>query len=132
MTTITLTDSTTTITLPDDTLWRDELDWSPVDQSIEYMLSGALDIQGGTRLAGRPITLGGDESSSWLARVTILALMTWAGIAGQSLTLDYHGRIFTVMFRHQDAPAVDAKAVLEQVPPADEDWYWFTIKLMAV
>jgi hypothetical protein len=132
MSTITLTDGTTTVTLPDDILWRDELDWSPVDQSVEYLLSGSLDIQVGTRLAGRPITLGGDESSSWMARGTILALLDWAVVAGQQLTLDYHGRSFAVIFRHQDAPAVDAKAVVEQVPPADEDWYWVTLKFMEV
>jgi hypothetical protein len=129
---ITLTDGTTTITLPVDTLWRDELDWSPVEQSAEYMLAGSLDIQAGVKLAGRPITLGGEESASWMARGTILDLIAWAEIAGQELTLDYYGRSFTVLFRHQDAPAMEAKAVIEQVPPADEDWYWFTLKLMAV
>ena len=129
---ITLTDGTTTITLPDDTLWRDELDWSPVEQTAEYMLAGSLDIQAGVKLAGRSITLGGKESSSWMARGTILDLIAWAEIAGQALTLDYHGRSFTVLFRHQDPPAIEAKAVIEQVPPADEDWYWFTLKLMAV
>jgi hypothetical protein len=129
---VTLTDGTTTITLPADTLWRDETDWSPVEQSVEHTLSGSLDVQVGTRLAGRPITLGGEESASWLARVTILDLIVWAEVAGQELTLGYHGRTFTVMFRHHDAPAVDAKAIVEKVPPADEDWYWFTLKLMEV
>lgn len=129
---VTLTDGTTTVTLPADTLWRDELDWSPVEQSTEYMLAGSLDIQGGTRLKGRPITLGGDESASWLSRGTILDLIAWAEIAGQELTLNYHGRTFAVMFRHQDAPAVDVKAIVEKAPPADEDWYWFSLKLMEV
>jgi hypothetical protein len=129
---VTLTDGITTVTLPSDTLWRDELGWSPVDQSTEYMLSGSLDIQGGVRLKGRPITLGGEESASWLARGTILSLLTWAAVAGKQLTLNYHGRTFTVMFRHQDAPAVDAQAIVEKVPPADEDWYWFSLKLMEV
>jgi hypothetical protein len=129
---VTLTDGTTTITLPADTLWRDETDWSPVEQSVEHTLSGSLDVQVGTRLAGRPITLGGEESASWLARGTIISLLTWAAVAGKQLTLDYHGRSFDVLFRHHDAPAVDAKAIVEMVPPADEDWYWFTLKLMEV
>ncbi len=129
---ITLTDSTTTITLPADTLWRDELDWSPVEQSAEYLLAGSLDIQMGVRLTGRPITLGGDESASWLSRGAILDLKVWAAVAGKQMTLSYHGRSFVVIFRHQDAPALEAKPVIEQVPPADEDWYWFTLKLMEV
>ncbi|MBV5327669.1 MAG: hypothetical protein JZU65_08520 [Chlorobium sp.] len=129
---ITITDGVTTITLPADTLWRDETDWSPVVQSIEHTLTGSLLVEVGSKLAGRPITMGGDQEASWLDRGTILDLMTWSAIAGQVLTLNYHGRSFSVMFRHHEPPAVDTRALVEKVPPADEDWYWFTIKLMAV
>ncbi len=131
-TTITLTDGVTTIILPPDTLWRDETDWSPVQQSVEHSVTGALLVDAATMLAGRPITLGGDETASWLARATILTLLAWAAVAGQTLTLNYHGRLFTVLWRHQEAPALETSAVIEQVPPADADWYYFTLKLMAV
>lgn len=50
---ITLSDGTTTIELPPDLHWRDEFSWTPVEQSTEYSLTGALIVQSGARQAGR-------------------------------------------------------------------------------
>ena len=121
-----------TITLPDDLLWPDETDWSPVVQTIDHTLTGSLLVETAAKLAGRPITLGGDEGSSWMSRVDVLALMALAAVPGKVMVLDYHGRTFNVVFRHHDPPALDAAAIVPMVPPADADWYSLRLKLMAV
>ncbi|WP_429235043.1 hypothetical protein [Aeromonas salmonicida] len=45
--------------LPDDLVWRDEFDWSPVEQVVTPTLSGVLLVEETPRLEGRPITLVG-------------------------------------------------------------------------
>ena len=46
-----------TIQIPRGLVWVDEHDWTPVESATEYSITGALLVDAGTRLAGRPITL---------------------------------------------------------------------------
>lgn len=88
------------LTLPEDLHWGDEFDWSPVEQSTEYATDGALLIEEGVKLAGRPLTLIGDESSVWVTRSLIEALhATLADPADKTLTL-HDGRALQVRWRH--------------------------------
>ena len=50
------------LALPSGLVWTDELTWTPVVQSSEYSLTGALLLEISTQLAGRPITLTGQAS----------------------------------------------------------------------
>ncbi len=52
-----------TLTLPTDLIWIDEFDWTPVQQTQTYSITGALIIESGVKKAGREITLSGDNSS---------------------------------------------------------------------
>ena len=45
------------LTLPGDLIWIDEFQWNPVERATEYAVTGALVVDVGERLAGRPITL---------------------------------------------------------------------------
>lgn len=121
-----------TVVLPDDLLWADEIEWTPVVQSTTYTLTGSLLVEPASKAAGRPITLSGDESTAWTTRAVVLALMAMAAVAGKSMTLDYHGRTFTVMFRHQDHPAIESAPVVDYVPPAATDFFTLKLKLMVI
>ena len=121
-----------TTTLPADLNWVDETEWSPVEQTICHTLTGSLLVEASAKLAGRPISLGGDAEASWISRATVLELMAMAAVPGKTMTLDYHGRIFVVAFRHHDPPALEAEPIVPLIPPADEDWYSLKLKLMAV
>lgn len=81
--------------------WRDEYDWSPLKQSAPvYMLSGAMDIQQGTMLAGRPITL--DCTHARLTRRDLAKLQSWSSVPELDMTLTHpDGRTFTVIFTAQ-------------------------------
>lgn len=119
------------IDLPDDLLWKDELDWLPVVAENTYSLTGSLIIELATKLAGRPITLEPPEIElAWVLRSTVAALRTAASIAARKFTLvlEYptDTRQFTVVFDHSANP-------LEAVPvkgfPDHEDGAYFRVKI---
>lgn len=78
--------------------WSDEYEWSPIKQSEPvYTLSGAMDIQQGTMLAGRPITL--DSEYARIKRSDVQLLQAWASVPEMIMTLTHpDGRTFDVMF----------------------------------
>lgn len=89
-----------TVTLPNGLWWDDEFGWSPVAQSAEYAVEGALVIEEGVMQAGRPLTLKGTVNGPWCARSVIEALYaTLDDTADKTLTL-HDGRSFTVRWRH--------------------------------
>lgn len=122
-----------TVSLPDDLWWEDETEWTPVDQSSEYSVAGSLLVDIGVKLAGRPITLVGDEHTAWVNRATVLALMDLAALPGEQFPLTLHDRVFTVMFRHGDGKPVDAEALVRITPPEGSDYYILkALRLMIV
>ena len=128
----TLSDGTTTITLPSGLKWSDYT-WSPVAQTSDYTLTGAVIVQLGTAQAGRPITLEpADDSSAWALKPIVDQIEAWAAVAGKQLTLVYMGTSYVVIFRHQDAPAVLAEPVVFFDDPDSTDYYRLTLKMMGV
>lgn len=91
-------DNNAVLTLHAQYIWADEYDWSPIKQSAPvYTLSGAMDIQQGTMLAGRPITL--DSAYARLKRSDLALLQAWSAVPELTMTLMHpDGRTFTVMF----------------------------------
>ena len=130
--TVTLSDGTTTLTLDPDLDWSDEYAWSPVVQNSSYSLTGALIVQVSTRQAGRPITLAGADDRGWMDGTVIAQLQAWAAVAGKTLTLTLRGVAYSVMLRHQDAPAVEATPVVGYSDPNSNDWYVATLKFMVI
>lgn len=121
------------LTLPDDLWWEDEIDWTPVEQAVEYSTTGALLIDVATKQAGRPITLVGGESTAWITRASALALQAFAAVPGKQMALVIHGQTFTVMFRHEEKKALDTEPLVQITPPAAGDYYILkALKLMAV
>jgi len=126
----TISDGTITVTLPDDMFWTDEHSWTPVEQTVSTSITGAAIVDIGTRTAGRPITLVSDEGHAWLPYSAVTQLKTWANTAGKTLTLSLRNANFTVMFRHQEKPAVDVAAVVDYNTPDAQDWFFGTLKFM--
>ena len=97
---ITLTRDLETVTLPPDLLWADEFAWSPISQSTERSITGALLVDAGTRQDGRPITLTGTEKHAWQQRTEVQALRAWLALPGQVFALSINGAVFDVLFDH--------------------------------
>lgn len=129
---ISLTDTTTTVILPADLWWADEIAWAPVEQSAEYSLGGALVVEEAVKLAGRPITLAGHERRAWVRRSTVLALHSLAAVPGKQMVLTLADRTFNVIFRRSDGPPIEAESLTMMSPPEDDDWYTLTLRLMEI
>lgn len=118
------------LNLPNDMFWVDELKWQPAISTKTYSLTGALIIEGGVRLAGRPITLEPKNDMAWIPRSLALTLRSWASLFNRKfkLRLEYptDTREFFVCFDTQSI-AVEASAVKEFPQHSPDDW--FSVKL---
>lgn len=91
------------ISLPNGLIWVDEFDWTPLQATNTYTLSGALVIEQGKRLAGRPISLESPQDDmAWVSRGLVSVLLSWAQRAERRflLSLEYptDTRQFLVVF----------------------------------
>lgn len=124
--TITLTNGGTTLSLPPDLIWADELTWSAVAQSTERGIFGTLIVDAMARNGGRPITLQGDGDSAWIDRGTLRTLGAWAQTPGLRMALDVRGEIFSVVFDHgpeEETRAIAMSAVIDYSDKQDGDYY---------
>lgn len=125
-------DTGETLALPADLQWQDEMDWSAVAQAApQRTLSGALVIQQGTKLNGRPVTLAGDWA--WHRRSDLLRLREWGDVPELVMTLAHpDDRSFDVIFRLHEKQFAKAEAVAFCAPETDDTPYLATINLMTV
>ncbi len=134
-----MTASLAAIQLPDDMRWVDEFTWLPTVSHVELASNGALWVEESAQLAGRPITLesgsdGNGRPWALVRRATVEALRALAAApAPAPLDLEVpDGRTFSVRFRHQDGPAVEARPLRHIVPHVADDLYHLTLRLMQV
>lgn len=112
--------------------WVDEWDWDPVAQTQDRSLTGALIIQEGQKLYGRPITLS-SNGAAWftLATVRLLeALRDQLGIVMQ-LTLPTGAQHYVTWNRAAGAP-VQATPLFRTVNPGPDWLYELTLRLITV
>lgn len=119
------------IQLPDDLIWINEFDWSPIVQSRSYTLTGAQIVESGKMLAGRPITMAGDETSAWISRATLKSLYALLDTDPAMLLTLHDGRSFNVKFDHAQQP-IQAKLVVDYNNPDDSDFYTLSLKFFTV
>ena len=93
-----LSHGATTVTLPGGLDWTDEFTWSPVEQTATPSVTGALIVQIGSRVSGRPITLDGRDSRAWIKRAQCDQLNAWAALPGAEFSLFVRGQARTVLF----------------------------------
>jgi hypothetical protein len=130
---IILSDGITNLRLPDDLFWSDEMQWQPVEQSVERTLSGAMIVEAAARISGMPITLEPmDESSAWITRADYAVLNAWAKIPLKTLSLNYKNIVYRVMFRHHEMSGLSAKPVVFFSDASGEDHLIATIRLMEI
>lgn len=122
--------------LPNDLLWSDEFEWSPVAANNTYTLTGALVIQQSVRQAGRPISLKAPEQDmAWVTRSTVQKLRDWSATAGRQFRLVFEypadTRQWVVVFAHADDP-IGAEPVKGFPGHAAGDWFRVSLKFIEV
>lgn len=120
------------ISLPVDLLWSDEWAASTVAQTVRRTLDGGLVVFYGELRAGLPITLESQPDAGWLTRTQVEAIALRAASPGGLYMLNLRGQTWQVMFRHQDAPAFEARPLVSVANPQAGDFYLATLKLMTV
>lgn len=102
------------ITLPTDIAWTNEFSGFGVGQVITPTLTTALVVEEIAQTAGRQISLEtGDDS--WVERSVVLALDALAKVPldDTTLTLNWHGTNYDVVFDRSSGAAVEAEEVYQ-------------------
>lgn len=123
------------ILLPADLVWVDEFKWSPIQREDSYGVGGALIVQQGLKLAGRPITLQNpDQEMAWVYRDTLLSLYAWSADPDKKMVLHLEkptdARTFVVTFGPSNP--VDAQPVKSWKDHTTTEPYTATIRLIVV
>lgn len=119
------------LTLPTDLIWLDEFDWTSIQQTQTYSITGALIIQTGTKQAGRPITLAGDNSSGLISRADLKTLQAKLTSTSPLILTLNDARTFNVIFNHAQKP-IEAKPLIDYSDNDDADFYTLKISLLVV
>ena len=118
-----------TIVLPNDLIWVNEFEPWNVSIHTEWSLAGALLLQDGKKLKGRPITLQGGANAAWCDRSTLEAIKALYE-QRKVMTLVYGSQTFQVRFAEK---AWDAQPI---IPYADNgqptDKYAITLYFIEV
>lgn len=120
------------IALPTGLLWSDEFAVTRVAQTVRRTLDGSVVVFYGDLRGGLPITLESEPDAGWLTRAQVESIALRASSPGGVYPLQLRGQSWSVMFRHQDAPAFEAKPLVSLANPQAGDFYLATLKLMTV
>jgi len=111
--------------LDDEIEWLDELDWTPVTQTIFYGVTGQQVIQEGIKRGGRPITLRLRMTRDLLDQLRDLFTAT------DNLELVLYDQTLAVRWRHADGP-ISATPDMDIVNPSSEPSLYYTATLRFV
>ena len=103
--------------LPDDMVWKDELDWTPVGQTITPTLDGSLLLEDNPLFSGQPITLVGIADRSLVLQLKALE----AQLSSPMVLALHDGKLRTVYWRR---PGVKASPYGDEFadPTADDPY----------
>lgn len=120
------------IELDDQFEWSDEFDWDAVAQEQERSLTGALLVQEGVKLHGRPITLKAN-GGVWtpLSVVRQLEALRDQQLKVMPLVLP-DGRVFSVIFNRASGPSLEVVPIFRTVRPGPDQIYDVIIRLVTV
>ncbi len=117
------------IELPDDTIWKDEFDWTGIAQSVETDITGGLVVEHTAGLSGRPVTL----HLGWIDRSRLEALEILRDNSDQlvmELTLS-DGRMLSVLFRHYEGTPIEVSPVIERPEYVCTDQFDIVLRLVS-
>lgn len=123
------------IELPYDLYPIDDLNWSAVVSKTEYTLTGAFDVQQGTKKAGKPITLQSNDGLGVVTRAVVNQLHAQCAIPEATFIMEYEAdgqtKKMEVMFDHTDKP-IEATPLKEFNSPNLDDYFNVALRFFTV
>lgn len=124
-----------TIELPYDLYPIDDLNWSAVVSKTDYTLTGALDVQQGTKKAGKPLTLQSNDDMGVITRQVVNELHQWANLTETTFIMEYEAdgqtKKVSVMFDHSQTP-IEATPLKEFNSPNLDDYFRVVLRFFTV
>lgn len=120
------------ITLSPSMQWTDKHKYSPVAQSVVQTLGGGVLVYAQGLSGGRAITLEAQDDTGWITKDMLDSIESMAAVPGGVYNLVVHDYTASVVFRHEEAPAVDFKPLQPKAAPVGSDYYIGTLKLLTV
>ena len=121
-----------TLELDDQFEWIDEFAWDAVEQGQERTITGALVVQEGLKLYGRPITLAAN-GGVWTPLSVVRQLEALRDQRGLVMPLTLPGgATHSVIFNRASGQALEAKPIERLVEPGPDDPYEITLRLITV
>lgn len=112
--------------------WQDEWEWNLVEQDQQRSLTGALIIQEGVKLYGRPITLA-SNGGAWFTLARVQQLRNLAEQRGRVMQLTLaNGDQHFVTWNFAAGPAVQARMLHRRVNPDLDSLHELTLRLITV
>lgn len=118
------------IQIEDGFFWSDE-NWSVIEQNQEYAINGALIVQEGRKLSGRPITLEpANKKKGWIKLTNLNKLREWQNLQ-EKFILEFEWphdkRQFKVIFNHKSG-ALDSSPVKNSPATSLDDYFNVTMR----
>lgn len=120
------------ITLSPSLVWQERYTSQLVQQTTRRTLGGLPVIFSSALTKGESITLVAGSDLGWLRKSDVDSLLARAAVPGAQYTLVFEGVSITVVFRHDDPPAVDMTPVFPREAQLDTDYMRGSIKLLTV
>lgn len=115
------------ISLGDDPLWLNKLEWTPRFQTEKHTIGGGMALYSHPK-GGRDITL-----TTWLTYGILLHQLTPLRNSGDSMILTWDTEAYSVRFRYSDGnPLLYQPLIGEYTVPIDSDLHFVTLKLIEV
>lgn len=115
------------IQLPDQVLWQEQYQSLGVAQAVTPLLGGNVHVSSAAILSGLPMTLVFADEVEWAEQADVDAILLLASTPAATFILQWEGKSYNVMFRHEAPPAVSFDPLW---PFYDE--YVGVIKLMTI
>ena len=124
------------ITLNQDMVWREQFSALSVRQTVRETLGAAPVVAAFPVGKGIPITLLATDVNGRLIGIlkksVVDSILALAAVPGGINTLTYKGTNYSVIFRHEDAPAVDMVPLIAKTSYGANDLMRGEIKLLTV
>jgi hypothetical protein len=112
--------------------WTDRHGYSFAEQERKVTLGGKSVFYSKALQGGRPITLVATEETGWITKTMLDDLIVRASNPGLVYTLNFHGEVHQVIFRHEDSPALDFAPLQPRAQQLSTDVYIGTLKLITI